>query len=676
MQDPLESYLRRRLLQAGGAAVATAMLSGCRSLFVAPLPPCSTAPSVAPNASPGSGVQPASDSALTIDVHVHIFNGTDLQVRQFIERNTNLDYDPALKNLAGALIQDLSWSLAPTAQEETRELAELAKCSGIAAMKDRIEAHRENAFRNARNALRKTKTYREYMQGRNRSKAGGPPAGAQMPEVRVPGAAAANQQLRQQHLQRLARLLAPATRAGYKTVKAQAPLALELAPQAAGGNAACNSPTVNIDGLVDFIIQGFQYRFVSFEDYLDTYTPAADSASTLTTAPSALAAQSVSPNAGSAPSQPARTIDLAIANLVDYDWPLAKGARTRSSLRDQIRVMASISELTNGRVHGFIPYDPMKQVAIRAKKRPAKSCWFSPRGSELPFDDLAQAVMTGGCIGVKMYPPMGFLPLGNALLLQNTWKVDWLPDWMAGDVTYPEDGTRKSFGERLDEELDRLYAWAIANDVPITAHAENTNGASALFEGFALYQGWGTALEKYKSLRINFAHTGDITACPSGNPATNGTPGNARNLIGLFGNVPGGAGQFAYCDLSYGEGILEDETQIGERLLALFRQTPPSGSPNPSSRMMYGTDWFFLIEEANYAKYFQEFTAMLNAIDRGLSPSPAVTARIFGWNAVDWLGLRKGEPTRQRLEAFYCSRGMDLANHPPQWMRKIESANA
>ena len=626
------------------------------------------------------------NGALTIDVHMHIFNGTDLQVAEFIKRNQDLDFGQVLKDLAGDLIQDLSWSLAPTAQEETRELAELAKCGGVAAMKDRIEAHRENAFRNARNALRKTKVFREYLEGRGAGKAGASPAGelpAAAPppgvglvsETSVAGAAATSEERRLQHLNRLAQLLAPDTRAGYKQVKAQrtlVPVTMAPPPQAAAGaTAACNTATVNIDGLVDFIIQGFQYRIVSFEDYLDTYNPAADSAGTLTTAPIALTPKPTSAEESATASQAARTIDLAIADLVDFDWPLANGARTRSSLRDQIRVMASIAELTNGRVHGFMPYDPMKQVAIRAKKRPAKSCLFSGRGSETPFEELTRAVMTGGCMGVKMYPPMGFLPLGNACLPNDTWKVDWLPDWMASDVTYPEDGTRKSFGERLDEELDRLYAWAAANDVPITAHADNSNGASKLFESFALYQGWSAALRKYKNLRINFAHTGDVTACPSGNPASNGVPTNAQNLIGLFSNVAGEAGEFAYCDLSYGEGILENEAEIGERLLALFRETPPNGSPNPSLRMMYGSDWLFLIEEPNYASYLEDFAAMLHAIDQGLSP--AVTDRIFGWNAVDWLGLRKGKPTRQRLEAFYQSRGMDAANHPPEWMRKVDA---
>jgi hypothetical protein len=82
--------------------------------------------------------------------------------------------------------------------------------------------------------------------------------------------------------------------------------------------------------------------------------------------------------------------------------------------------------------------------------------------------------MNRGFIGVKMYPPMGFLPAGNAkqqIDNPNTWVKEHLPSWMAKPVTYP-DGTTKSFGQRLDDQLEALYSWAEHNCVPITVHAE------------------------------------------------------------------------------------------------------------------------------------------------------------------------------------------------------------
>ena len=52
-----------------------------------------------------------------------------------------------------------------------------------------------------------------------------------------------------------------------------------------------------------------------------------------------------------------------IAHLVDYDWPIAGGRETATSIPDQILVMEQICALTAGRVHCFAPFDPMKQVA-------------------------------------------------------------------------------------------------------------------------------------------------------------------------------------------------------------------------------------------------------------------------------------------------------------------------
>ena len=66
-----------------------------------------------------------------------------------------------------------------------------------------------------------------------------------------------------------------------------------------------------------------------------------------------------------------------------------------------------------------------------------------------------------GFLGVKLYSPMGFKPMGNA----------------AQDVTFPAYASQSEpgFGAALDKALDALYAWCEANEVPILAHTPTAN---------------------------------------------------------------------------------------------------------------------------------------------------------------------------------------------------------
>ena len=59
----------------------------------------------------------------------------------------------------------------------------------------------------------------------------------------------------------------------------------------------------------------------------------------------------------------------------------------------------------------------------------------------------------------------------------------------------------------------------------------------------------------------------------------------------------------------------------------------------------------------------------MSEVEAGLPGQPKTIAdSFFGGNAVEFLGLRRGERARQRLEAFYAR------NHvaTPDWMRKVD----
>jgi hypothetical protein len=98
------------------------------------------------------------------------------------------------------------------------------------------------------------------------------------------------------------------------------------------GKLSAASQGFSLNGAVDFILQYFQYRFVSAQDYLNTFTQSAH-----------------------------RDVDLMLVSVVDYAWWLAKGEPTPTSLDSQADVMTLISVLSDGRVHGFAPFCPLRE---------------------------------------------------------------------------------------------------------------------------------------------------------------------------------------------------------------------------------------------------------------------------------------------------------------------------
>jgi hypothetical protein len=68
--------------------------------------------------------------------------------------------------------------------------------------------------------------------------------------------------------------------------------------------------------------------------------------------------------------------------------------------------------------------------------------------------------ITGGFVGVKLYPPMGFRAIDNK----------HLPDASFDEPAYlrsPDAGLGSGIGNKLNAALSKLYAWCSANNVPL-----------------------------------------------------------------------------------------------------------------------------------------------------------------------------------------------------------------
>jgi hypothetical protein len=90
-------------------------------------------------------------------------------------------------------------------------------------------------------------------------------------------------------------------------------------------------------------------------------------------------------------------------------------------------------------------------------------------------------------------------------------------------------------------------------------------------------------------------------------------------------------------------------------------------------RLMYGSDWTMILSQENVERYLSAFMDVMRKVE-ALQPDARVrqttlSNAFFGGNAVDFLGLAKGRPNRQRIEAFYSKHGVPA----PDWMAKIDS---
>jgi len=596
MGDDLLSPTRRKLLRLAALGTVCSALSGCR--FLATKPPsimCRTVP---------ERPEPL-DSRLTIDTHCHVFNGSDLQVKQFfdliVSHEKGLSQD--VVRVFADLLQDLVWAGAPDGEEELRVLRELRKCSNGGVILANLK---EKHYQEANKAIRRTKAFTKHLQQTSQSHS--------LSETRLATADSVLSEIDQ----RLRPNYDDYVRTRENRKQTNGPLK-NLSVNATAGNRT-------LSGMLDYFVQEFQYRYISVQDYIGTFCPSFHC-----------------------------SVDLLLAHMVDYDWWLSKGKNAKTPLPKQVEVMEQISLTTRGRVHGFVPFDPLREVAFLAQKRPST---YSSMGL------VKDAVMNRGCIGVKLYPPMGFAPYGNSTIsTPHFWKRDELPNWMDGLIRYPGDNTSVGIGQRMDDALAALYDWCCENEVPIMAHSNMTNGPAPEFQALTGSHYWQEALEKSPKLRISFGHLGDFSDLGT-------APNNldATKLVALMSSE--GRHPHVYADTGYFPEVLDQTEELAARVKS-FYESPDAVLPR---RFMYGTDWSLLMNQGDVSSYLEHFTNLFGELDVQFSNKDGleISQRFFGYNAVEWIGLRKGERARQRLESFYSAHGIDSEKTPPDWMIKVD----
>lgn len=318
-------------------------------------------------------------------------------------------------------------------------------------------------------------------------------------------------------------------------------------------------------------------------------------------------------------------VDLFATTLVDFDLWFADGTNnnaeqkmllaTRVTIEQQMELMRLIARWSGGLVHPYVAYDPRRDVE---KGGQALAC-------------VKKAIEEQGAIGVKLYPPMGFVALGNkGLEFCNS------PD--------------RKFGEKLDEALKGLYRYCEHQEIPLIAHMANSNynGRCEPYKGRAHPKYWAEVLKIFPKLRLNFGHFG-----------THELPGGewSRIMRGLMLDY-----EHVYADLSHVEEF-NDSSYVQKFFVGLdeFFGQEPKNRKLLQQRILYGSDWIMLAKETIGKSYFNEVVG-----EYGNHMGKPARDQFVGENSVRFLGLASSK-NRDRLMKFYRASNMQV----PRWMQNV-----
>jgi predicted TIM-barrel fold metal-dependent hydrolase len=527
------------------------------------------------------------DSDLVVDAHAHFFNSSDVHVRRILDpvMSKGEPYEDVAKHLAD-FVQHFGWTLAPDARRERDLLAEIRQIVKQCAVL------KEPEDRDGRLAATIGRARQEaYVAGRE--------------QVAIAARKALSRRkgfIRSEQLMLQLEDALPRDAEDYffddpSTARSKMRSFLRSAVEAS-------------DNIMEFVLRQLQYRAINFFDYLRYMSTGSD-----------------------------RSVDLAIAHLLDFDYPLGNGSATPTPVVEQIRLMSELTVVSQGRVHGFAPFCPMKAVVHRT--------------GPSPLSIVQDAIEDRGFIGVKIYPPMGFAPLGNAEIQRDRpdfWSSrDWLPQSIR---------TVADLGARMDEELLALYRWCQRAGVPIMSHTNVSLGPHEDFEALVDSAYWDHLLTVVPGLRINFGHFGNTKPASSLE--------RTRKFMNVMRRDPEGATKFVYADSGYFTEFVHERQQL-EAALRNLRNLYGGSAPRLFDRFMFGTDWEMVTLVSRSAnEYLSAFENVIDAVVPRNSADEKV--RFFGNNAAAYLGLARGEQTRRRLERFYFRNSIAT----PEWMRKAD----
>lgn len=511
---------------------------------------------------------------LAIDSHTHVFNGRDIPIRGFVSQVAlRQDAAPVGPNRLDGLVRLLSlilFSGTPTAREELAQIRRAARSGGVitARSKDQLlAADRANVRR----------AISEFEQS--------------LRDNRIPEIGLSPDELVYNHLCDLMGARAqeellhapPFSQAGNITDAIYAPDVIERLTR--------NPPPGNEDFDAVALVQTIRWGGILTRPRQDIVTELV-----------CLYGPGENEEVG---------LDAFVASLVDFElWLQADDPP--SDMPAQVDVVSAIARARQDVVMlNFVPFCPLR-AALEA------------RAGRDPLGLVRHAVERKGFCGIKLYPPMGFTPIGNDPARR-----------------YGVKPGRTANGAEIDRALTRLYRWCEANSVPIKAHANETAAAQPCSGANANPALWGPILTRYPGLRVNFAHFGDFQheqrpSRDDGCPAEPSFEDEAARIAAAFPN--------AYLDASFLVDTLPNRGRRGAIVRSI--RNVLDRHPGAAAKVLYGSDWSMIGRIPGHPAYLESVKAAFGEVGLPLET-------VMRDNILRWLGFAPGSPQLRRLARFF-----------------------
>jgi predicted TIM-barrel fold metal-dependent hydrolase len=282
-----------------------------------------------------------------------------------------------------------------------------------------------------------------------------------------------------------------------------------------------------------------------------------------------------------------------------------------AALSDQVEVMSEIARRTEPLlVLNFLQFCP-----LRAAQSPAQQY--------RSFELLEHAIEDRGFAGIKLYPALGYRPIGND----------------PGALYGGKPGQRVS-GARIDAELTALYTWCEDKGVPIKAHCTNSNDAGQCTAAFGSPNYWRQVLARWPGLSLNLAHFGSFHESREMKACDGGDTDWEELIAKATAEAPG-----LYADMGYWTdaylGPRADRQYVKNGVRRLLAAHPELGE-----RLMFGTDWSMLAREPTHPNY-------IGQVQRSLRQTGLSRRKVMYSNALRYLGLDRDSQQALRLSRFF-----------------------
>jgi predicted TIM-barrel fold metal-dependent hydrolase len=326
-------------------------------------------------------------------------------------------------------------------------------------------------------------------------------------------------------------------------------------------------------------------------------------------------------------------VDLLCPAMVDFDLWLGNAeldnGRTRSHVDKQLEVMREISLATQGRVHAMAPFNPLRAACD---------------GGEGYLQQARDAIEKFGCIGFKLYPPMGFSPADNT-------SVSSIPV-----PRCPTSSKKLVDRQRLDAILGSFFEQCGSMNVPVMAHTSPSNAAVANSEKLADPKYWEKLMGGHAEAFVLGASNVRICLGHMGGDRHADKPSEWReHIAAMIKAFPSNV----YADLSYYEHVLGSPSTREN----LAKQLQVLKQEQVWQNVMYGSDWSMLAAQPRsyaYLNAFSKFLALELQLDKHKS------AAILGGTAKSFFGLHHGQPGAERMKRFH---GHDT-HHMDAWLNR------